>query len=226
MGGTWTTLLGKTMSFAFGAKLVTTPHLQVYHTLSKKTQTDTHTLCHQVWYRVCGVYLLGGRSEWIPSRSDDSRSKSLDHLSRFKTEEPRSLLSLFSTYATWCYFQPNLTDIEQPWQNHICLSERFLCSDTISHLSNPSDCRPPFDWCSGGTWGIPGFLPRGVPKDGTRRDDQGSDCSRTTEVMGLAVNHPGWGTGVVILTSRRDSTGKFVCPQSGTTESRWSSLTR
>jgi hypothetical protein len=46
---------------------------------------------------------------------DDSRNKSLDHLSRFKTEETRVLLRIHSTYATWCY--PGPPDLPFPSGN-------------------------------------------------------------------------------------------------------------
>jgi hypothetical protein len=92
-----TRLFGKTMSFVFGAKTGhNPPYLQVHHTLSTRPRL-IHTLYLQTCCQVCGTYLMGGRSDWVPSRSDDSESKSLDHLSRFKTEEARILLRLFST---------------------------------------------------------------------------------------------------------------------------------
>jgi hypothetical protein len=45
---------------------------------------------------------MGGRSGWVSSRSeaDNSGSKSLDHLSRFKTEEARTLLRNLSIFVS------------------------------------------------------------------------------------------------------------------------------
>ncbi len=71
-------------------------------TNSRYTESGRHPLTHtyslQVWCRVCGAYVMGRRPGWVSG--NESRAKSLDLLTRFKTDEPYVLIRKYPCFAT------------------------------------------------------------------------------------------------------------------------------
>ncbi len=101
---------------------------------STTTNQDTLVCCRckivQKWYRVCGAYVMGGRPDWVSG--DESREKSLDHLTRFKTDEPYLLFRKYPCFAT------SYDDTQSRTSNHQhpeCYRYTwFLGSNTQSHV--------------------------------------------------------------------------------------------
>ena len=72
-----------------------------------KTMYLTTSIFCQQWDRACGKRFPSTKPDWIPSREDRSGHFGMDHLSRFKTTEPKEHLKQTGKIMTWC--SPPLT---------------------------------------------------------------------------------------------------------------------